>query len=133
MDKQYVERKLEVMRTTYEQNKEIAAGYAGPAVIDIFGEKTFVPQAKPEAVKLSEKQEELLVAMNGRAGRLTNEYLPGDERSFTIISWPVPEIGEQYHEIFDETIKINTLDYKLYQKVQQTMIDALDKGESISR
>ena len=81
MDKQYVERKLEVMRTTYEQNKEIAAGYAGPAVIDIFGEKTFVPQAKPEAVKLSEKQEELLVAMNGRAGRLTNEYLPGDERS----------------------------------------------------
>ena len=131
MDKQYVERKLEVMRTTYEQNKEIAAGYAGPAVIDIFGEKTFVPQAKPKAVKLSEKQEELLVAMNGRAGRLTNEYLPGDERSFTIISWPVPEIGEQYHEIFDETIKINTLDYKLYQKVQQTMIDALDKGEYV--
>ena len=131
MDKQYVERKLEVMRTTYEQNKEIAAGYAGPAVIDIFGEKTFVPQAKPEAVKLSEKQEELLVAMNGRAGRLTNEYLPGDERSFTIISWPVPEIGEQYHEIFDETIKINTLDYKLYQKVHQTMIDALDKGEYV--
>lgn len=131
MDKQYVERKLEVMRTTYEQNKEIVAGYAGPAVIDIFGEKTFVPQAKPEAVKLSEKQEELLVAMNGRAGRLTNEYLPGDERSFTIISWPVPEIGEQYHEIFDETIKINTLDYKLYQKVQQTMIDALDKGEYV--
>lgn len=131
MDKQYVERKLEVMRTTYEQNKEIAAGYAGPAVIDIFGEKTFVPQAKPEAVKLSEKQEELLVAMNGRAGRLANEYLPGDERSFTIISWPVPEIGEQYHEIFDETIKINTLDYKLYQKVQQTMIDALDKGEYV--
>lgn len=131
MDKQYVERKLEVMRTTYEQNKEIAAGYAGPAVIDIFGEKTFVPQAKPEAVKLSEKQEELLVAMNGRAGRLTNEYLPGDERSFTIISLPVPEIGEQYHEIFDETIKINTLDYKLYQKVQQTMIDALDKGEYV--
>lgn len=131
MDKQYVERKLEVMRTTYEQNKEIAAGYAGPAVIDIFGEKTFVPQAKPEAVKLSEKQEELLVAMNGRAGRLTNEYLPGDERSFTIISWPVPEIGELYHEIFDETIKINTLDYKLYQKVQQTMIDALDKGEYV--
>ena len=131
MDKQYVERKLEVMRTTYEQNKEIAAGYAGPAVIDIFGEKTFVPQAKPEAVKLSAKQEELLVAMNGRAGRLTNEYLPGDERSFTIISWPVPEIGEQYHEIFDETIKINTLDYKLYQKVQQTMIDALDKGEYV--
>ena len=131
MDKQYVERKLEVMRTTYEQNKEIAAGYAGPAVIDIFGEKTFVPQAKPEAVKLSEKQEELLVAMNGRAGRLTNEYLPGDERSFTIIAYPVPEIGEKYEEIFDEIIRINTLDAKLYEKVQQTLIDALDQAVEV--
>lgn len=49
-------------------------------------------------------------------------------------SFPGPgflEIGEQYHEIFDETIKINTLDYKLYQKVQQTMIDTLDKGEYV--
>ena len=129
MDKQYVERKLEVMRTTYEQNKEIAAGYAGPAVIDIFGEKTFVPQAKPEAVKLSEKQEELLVAMNGRAGRLTNEYLPGDERSFTIIAYPVPEIGENFPEVFREIVKINTLDYKKYQKIQQTIIDTLDTCE----
>ena len=131
MDKQYVERKLEVMRTTYEQNKEIAAGYAGPAVIDIFGEKTFVPQAKPEAVKLSEKQEELLVAMNGRAGRLTNEYLPGDERSFTIIAYPVPAIGDQFEEIFRETVKINTLDYNLYQQIQQKLIDALDLGTSV--
>ena len=129
MDKQYVERKLEVMRTTYEQNKEIAAGYAGPAVIDIFGEKTFVPQAKPEAVKLSEKQEELLVAMNGRAGRLTNEYLPGDERSFTIIAYPVPEIGGNYEEIFREIVKINTLDYHLYQEIQQTIINTLDTCE----
>ena len=129
MDKQYVERKLEVMRTTYEQNKEIAAGYAGPAVIDIFGEKTFVPQAKPEAVKLSEKQEELLVAMNGRAGRLTNEYLPGDERSFTIIAYPIPEIGEDFPEIFREIVKINTLDYHLYQEIQQTIINTLDTCE----
>ena len=126
MDKQYVERKLEVMRTTYEQNKEIAAGYAGPAVIDIFGEKTFVPQAKPEAVKLSEKQEELLVAMNGRAGRLTNEYLPGDERSFTIIAYPVPEIGNDFPKIFAEIVKINTLDYKQYERIQQTIIETLD-------
>ena len=30
-------------------------------------------------------------------------------------------------KIFDEVIKINTLDAKLYEKVQQTMIDALDQ------
>ncbi len=52
---------------------------------------------------------------------MTNEYIKGDERSFTIIAYPVPEIGEKYAEIFDEVIKINTLDEKLYEKVQQTI------------
>ena len=33
MDKRYIERKLEVMRTVYEQHKELASGFAGPAVV----------------------------------------------------------------------------------------------------
>ena len=51
------------------------------------------------------------------------------ERSFTIIAYPVPEIGEKFEEIFAETVKINTLDYKKYQKIQQTIIDTLDTCE----
>ena len=62
---------------------------------------------------------------------MTNEYIKGDERSFTIIAWPVPEIGEKYPEIFEDVIRINTLDAKLYSRVQQTMIDALDQGEYV--
>ncbi len=42
---------------------------------------------------------------------------------------PFLEIGSDYAEIFDEVIRINTLDAKLYEQVQQTMIDALDQGE----
>lgn len=131
LDKQFVERKLEVMRTVLEQNKEPAAGFAGPAVMEVFGEEPFAPKVKKEAVSLSEKQEELLLSMNARGGQITNQYIKGEERSFTIISWPVPEIGEKYCEIFDETIRINTLDYKLYEKVQQTIIDALDAGDYV--
>lgn len=131
LDKQFVERKLEVMHTVLEQNKEMAAGFAGPAVMEVFGEKPFAPKVKKEAIHLTEKQEELLLSMNARAGQLTNQYIKGEERSFTIISWPVPEIGEQFAEIFDETIRINTLDYKLYEGVQQTIIDALDKGDYV--
>lgn len=59
---------------------------------------------------------------------MQNEYIRGEERSFTIIAFPVPAIGEKYREIFDETVKINTLDYKLYQGIQQTIIDALDQA-----
>lgn len=50
--------------------------------------------------------------MDSESGQITNRYIPGEERSFTIIAYPVPEIGEKYEEIFRETVKINTLDYK---------------------
>lgn len=131
LDKQFMERKLEVMRTVFEQNKELAGKFAGPAVMEVFGEKPFAPVSKPEAIKLTKEQEELLLMMNSRAGQLTNQYIKGEERSFTIISWPLPEIGERYEEIFHEIIRINTLDAKVYEKVQQTLIDALDQGEYV--
>lgn len=131
LDKQFVERKLEVMRTVFEQNKELAAGHAGPAVLEGFGEKPFAPKTCKDAVSLDEKQEQLLLNLNARSGQLMNQYIKGEERSFTIISWPVPEIGPQYREIFDETIRINTLDSGLYGQVQQTIIDALDQGDYV--
>ena len=56
---------------------------------------------------------------------------PGEERSFTIIAYPTPQIGEQFEDIFRETAKINTLDYNLYQRIQQRIIDALDQGVKV--
>lgn len=131
LDKKFVERKLDVMKNTYENLKELAGKHAGPAVMEIFGEEPFEPEAKPEAIILTEKQEQLSVLFDNKSGQLTNQYIKGDERSFTIVAYPVPEIGEQYKEIFDEVIRINTLDAKVYERVQQTLIDALDQGEYV--
>ncbi|HJD02402.1 MAG TPA: aminopeptidase [Candidatus Mediterraneibacter excrementavium] len=131
MDKRYIERRLEVLRTVYEQHREMAAQFAGPAVMETFGEKPFSPESVPEAPAYTAEQKELAVQYDSRSGQITNEYIRGDERSFTIIAWPVPEIGEKYEEIFGEVIRINTLDAKLYEKVQQTLIDALDQGEYV--
>ena len=131
LDKKFVERKLEVIRTTYEDYKDLAHKYAGPACIEMFGDEPFSPEQKSEVVKLTKKQEELQLQFYSRQGQITDQYIPGDERSFTIISYPVPGIGEQYEEIFDEIIRINTLDAKTYGKVQQTIIDVLDQGEYV--
>ena len=131
MDKRYVERRLEVMKTVYEKKRELAAQFAGPAVMETFGEKPFSPETKPEAPGYTSEQRELALMYDNRSGQITNEYIRGDERSFTIVAYPVPEIGERYPEIFNEVIRINTLDAKLYEKVQQTMIDALDQGEYV--
>ena len=131
LDKKLVERKLDVMKNTYEQWKEQAAQFAGPAVMEVFGEEPFAPKQKEEAITLTEKQEKLSVLYDGKAGQLTNQYIKGDERSITIVAYPVPEIGENYEEIFNEVIRINTLDAAVYERVQQTLIDALDKGEYV--
>ncbi len=131
LDKKFVERKIEVIQNTYEKHKEEAAQFAGPACMEVFGEKPFSPEQKKEAIKLTDRQEELSRQFENRQSQITNEYIRGDERSFTIIAYPAPEIGEKYKEIFDEVIRINTLDAKLYEKVQQTLIDALDQGEYV--
>ncbi len=128
MDKAFVERKLGVLRTAYETYKELAEVHAGPAVMEVFGEKPFEPEGKTEALKLNKKQQENQVLLNSRAGQITNEYIKGEERSFTIIAFPVPDIGERFPEIFADTVKLNTLDYKTWQKIQQKMIDVLDAG-----
>ena len=130
-DKKFMERKLNVITTTYECMKDTAAGFAGPACIEVFGEEPFVPVQKSEVIKLSDKQQEMTLQFDSRQSQITNKYIRGDERSFTIIAYPIPEIGEKYAEIFDEIIKINTLDAKVYERVQQTMIDALDQGEYV--
>lgn len=131
LDKKFVERKLEVMQTTYERCKDLASVFAGPACIEMFGEEPFVPEVKEEVLTLSGKQRELSVSFDSRQSQMVNNYIPGDERSFTIIAYPVPEIGDKYEEIFDEIIRINTLDAKVYEKVQQTLIDALDQGTCV--
>ena len=131
LDKKFIERRLEVIQTAYEQNKELAVRFAGPACMDVFGEHPFSPEQKDTAVRLTKKQEELSMLYDSRSGQITNTYIKGEERSFTIVAYPVPEIGRQYEEIFDEVIRINTLDASLYAKVQQTLIDALDQGEYV--
>ena len=131
LDKRYIERRLEVAKTVYEKNKELAAGFAGPACMETFGEKPFSPETNEAAPVYSDSQRGLALEYDSRSGQLTNQYIKGEERSFTIIAWPVPEIGENYPEIFNEVIRINTLDAGLYTKVQQNLIDALDQGDYV--
>ncbi len=104
---------------------------AGPAVMETFGEKPFSPESKKDAPSYYEAQRSLALLYDSRSGQITNQYIKGEERSFTIIAYPVPEIGAQYKEIFQDVVRINTLDAGLYEKVQQTLIDALDQGESV--
>ena len=129
MDSDFVKRKLRAMQTSYDEYADLAEVHGGPAVIETFGEKPFSPVNKEECWTFSEAQQKLQVELDNESGQIVNRYIKGEERSFTIIAYPIPEIGENFQDIFREIVKINTLDYKKYQKIQQTIIDTLDTCE----
>lgn len=129
MDADFVKRKLRAMQTSYDEYCELAAVHGGPACIETFGEIPFSPISKEESWAFTEAQQKLQLELDNESSQIVNRYIKGDERSFTIIAYPVPEIGEDFEEIFREIVKINTLDYKKYQKIQQTIIDTLDTCE----
>ncbi len=128
LDSRLVTRKLSALHEAFEAHKTLANTHAGPAVLEVFGEKPFVPVVKETALSLTREQRELRVKYDTQSAQLTNRYIIGEERCFTIIAWPLPEIGENYPEIFRETFRINTLDNELYRQIQQKLIDVLDTG-----
>lgn len=133
IDAPFIERKLGALRFAYEQHKAAAAVFGGPAVMEVFGEMPFEPQENEEALHLDEKQQKLSVKYDSEASAIVNKYIKGEERSFTIIAYPLPEVSDtDYEKIFHEIVRINTLDYNQYKEIQQTIIDALDGADYVS-
>lgn len=126
------DRQLSTLRQAYEKYADEAKVYAGPAVIEYFGEEDFEPLVCADACKLDKSQQELSVSAGIEASNLINEYIPHDQYSFTIIAFPLPSIGDRYEEIFGETIKINTLDSKLYENIQERIIETLDNCDYVT-
>ena len=131
LDARSVTRRLQALQGAYESRKELAAGYAGPAVMEVFGETPFRPEAKDTALQLTEQQQKEQVRYSSESTQITTRYIRMEERSFTIIAYPIPEIGERFEAIFRETMRINELDYHTYRTIQQHLIDALDTGRAV--
>lgn len=131
LDGDFVERKLGALKSAYEKYSELAAVHGGPAVMEVFGETPFEPEDTIECCHLDDKQQKLLVKYNNESGSIINSYIKGEERSFTIIAYPSPQIGDKFPEIFNEIVKINTLDYEKYKVIQQNIINVLDKAEYV--
>ncbi len=122
---------METWKDVFEEFKTIIKGYAGPALIETFGETSFEPVLKTSSIRLNDEQQRLKQKNTSDYQTLFNQYLPGSDYSFTINAYPLPSIGEEFEAILDETIVVNTLDETKYMNIQQTMIEALDLGEAV--
>lgn len=130
-DKQWYVRKETALRRVYEAQKDVLSLYAGPLVLETFGERLPLPENAAEAIQLDKRQQRLKVESTGRLGAMAEQYIPSDQTSFTIVAYPLPSIGEAFEAIFEETMRLNQLDNEVYRKVQQCIIDALDKARAV--
>ena len=130
LDGHLVTRRIEGIKAAYEELKEEATLFAGPACMQIFGEDSFEPAECVHAARYGVAKQDLIRDYRVKASEITNTYIKREERSFSIIAWPIPAIG-RYAEILPEIIKVNTLPVDTYQEIQQTIINTLDKSDYI--
>lgn len=130
-DKQWYARRETAFHRVYEENRKLLSKYAGPLVQETYGERLPLPENHGEAIQLDKRQQRLKVEFSGRMGEMIENYIPSDQTSFTIVAYPLPSIGPDFKEIFEETLKLNLLDNETYRKVQQSMIDVLDTATEV--
>jgi len=109
--------------------KEYSDKYSGLTYFETFGEEPFSPKAKKECLKLNKDQQKLVQQIQQVASQIIYTYTPREETSFSIISFPTPEIGDKFEEIFDAIYTINMLKNEIYEPIQQKIIDVLDTAE----
>lgn len=131
LNRAIIRERLKMAEKVFEKYKEEASVYAGPAVIEVFGETLFSPETKKENPAYTKEQETMSVEYRRDFSLIQNRYIPQEQYSFTIIAYPIPEIGADFKEIFEATVEVNTLDVKEYEKIHQALIDTLDEGEYV--
>lgn len=130
-DKRLQKAILKAAKAVFERYRPEYAAFAGPAVLEVFGERDFAPVNKREAVHKNKRVNACMLETGRELGIMMMDYVKQEETSFTIIAFPLPSIGEKFEEIFHETIRVNTLDNDAYKRMQQVLIDALDTGSSV--
>ena len=131
LNKNLLDRYLTSTRVAFEKYADKAKVYAGPAVMEVFGEEPFTPHNSKNAISPDKKIMSLLTGYNQERNIIMDEFINLSQTSFTIIAYPIPEIGKNFSKIFDETVKINTLDKEKYRFIQEALINELNQGEYV--
>ena len=130
LTKEYIDSYLSCFKEKSLEKADIYSRYAGPIYIETFGENRFIPE---NGYEVFEKDKELAQLNNSfqTEFRILYEENIRKNTSFTIISYPCPEIGKDFENIFNDTITINTLDNNKYEKIHQNIIDVLDTAKCV--
>lgn len=111
--------------------KNTLEGIAGNLIMLQFGEKLYKLESKSECPKFSKEQMNMMKNHNISMRKIIEMYIPRNETSYTGIAFPNPEIGDKFDEIYEAIMDVNMMDGIEYEKIQQIIIDTLDKGKYV--
>lgn len=131
LDEGYSKHHIANLEAAYENNSAMVRDYSGILLVEKFGEEPFSPVPNDKRLTLSKDQLAILNNQRNKSNQISKTYIPEEERSFCIVAFPIPEIGDNFEEIFEDIMKINMLQNSKYEPVQQSIIDALDKGDYV--
>ncbi len=127
----YVRDCLDSRREKALAHESLIRDYSGVLFVERFGETPFTPKNNGARVTLDTEQQGLSRKLMGGHRQLIEEFIPEKERSFCIVAFPTPEIGERFEAIFEDTALINMQSSEAFEPVQKRIIDALDKGSKV--
>jgi hypothetical protein len=127
----YVQDSLDSRREKALAHESLIRDYSGILFVERFGEAPFSPKDNGARVTLDTEQQGLSRKLMGGHRQLIEEFIPEKERSFCIVAFPTPEIGERFEAIFEDTALINMQSSEAFEPVQKRIIDALDKGSKV--
>lgn len=131
LDGDTVDRQMRVRREVIEELAQVMGTYSGTAHVDLFGEKPFSPVPRESMVRPDREATALYNSLTQQVVALQQVHTPRGETSFSMISFPSPEIGPSFPEIFRECVKVNTLSNNDYRPVQAALIAAMDGAERV--
>lgn len=131
LDRETVDRQMAVRRAVIEELAPLMRNYSGVAHMDLFGEQPFSPVPRESMVRPDRETTALYNSFTQQMVALQQEHTPRGETSFSMISFPSPEIGPSFRDVFRECVKVNTLSNTEYRPVQAALIAAMDGASSV--
>jgi len=131
LTEEYTANSIKAYENALENTKTLLSGYSGIIMFDKFGEKPFSPVNKDSIIKLSPEQRKIFGDYTTNFRASMDRFMRSDETSFTAVSLPSPEIGDDYEKIFDGIMDVNMMDTDHQEKIQKNIIDVLDAGEYV--
>jgi hypothetical protein len=131
LDEESIEQQKGYITSALDAYADDVDRFSGHLIVTVFGREPFDPIEKKQKVAPDPESAQLYKRFQQVNVEIWNARCPRKETGFSLVSFPGPFIRGDFEEIFRDTMKVNMLDSERYGKIQQAMVDALDRADHV--